>query len=321
MRVTTETAKEYGNDSNGPKALGEFDYSNYAGWMYFVNNEAPNVGITSYQPKDGDVVRFQFTVYGYGTDLSGKEWGNPTPVIEISNKDHLTSLMAEANTNKTVSRARTTSASGVKDVYDKAVKAISAMITPQEEIDKLSEELSEKLEEQQGQEETETVSVTLVNKKYGVSLQGEGLTEDMELQVEPLNKDSKDVERMRKEIQLPQKAVLSIPVGEKYNGKELVVLACSDKDIKQLKGKVANGSVSVEVTELMSFGVVVDTAASEKEVNSGNGTANRNTGGNSSGGKAVKTGYQTPMEVLVLLLTLSGAAVAITAGKKRREQK
>lgn len=419
-KVTTETAKEYGNDSNGPEALGEFDYSNYAGWMYFVNNEAPNVGITSYQPKDGDVVRFQFTVYGYGTDLSGKEWGNPTPVIEISNKDHLTSLMAEANTNKTVSRARTTSASGVKDVYDKAVKAISAMITPQEEIDKLSEELSEKLEEQQGQqgqeetdqkaakeveekinaigekitleskkaieaaraayeklseaqkklvgnletltkaeaelkkleeqqgqqgqEKPETSSVTLVNKKYGVSLQGEGLTEDMELQVEPLNKDSKDVERMRKEItskksvfrlfniklmkngkeiQLPQKAVLSIPVGEKYNGKELVVLACSDKDIKQLKGKVANGSVSVEVTELMSFGVVVDTAASEKEVNggSGTGTANSNTGGNSSGGKGVKTGDQTPMEVLVLLLTLSGAAVAITAGKKRREQK
>ena len=71
----------------------------------------------------------------------------------------------------------------------------------------------------------------------------------------------------------------------------------------------------------MSFGVVVDTAASEKEVNSGSGNANSNTGGNSSGGKAVKTGYQTPMEVLVLLLTLSGAAVAITAGKKRREQK
>lgn len=419
-KVTTETAKEYGNDSNGPEALGESDYSNYAGWMYFVNNEAPNVGITSYQPKDGDVVRFQFTVYGYGTDLSGKEWGNPTPVIEISNKDHLTSLMAEANTNKTVSRARTTSASGVRDVYDKAVKAISAMITPQEEIDKLSEELSEKLEEQQGQqgqeetdqkaakeveekinaigekitleskkaieaaraayeklseaqkklvgnletltkaeaelkkleeqqgqqgqEKPETSTVTLVNKKYGVSLQGEGLTEDMELQVEPLNKDSKDVERMRKEItskksvfrlfniklmkngkeiQLPQKAVLSIPVGEKYNGKELVVLACSDKDIRQLKGKVANGSVSVEVTELMSFGVVVDTAASEKEVNSGSGTgtANSNTGGNSSGGKGVKTGDQTPMEVLVLLLTLSGAAVVMTAGKKRREQK
>ena len=233
--------------------------------------------------------------------------------------------------------------------YEKLSEAQKKLVGNLETLTKAEAELK-KLEEQQGQqgqqgqEKPETSSVTLVNKKYGVSLQGEGLTEDMELQVEPLNKDSKDVERMRKEItskksvfrlfniklmkngkeiQLPQKAVLSIPVGEKYNGKELVVLACSDKDIRQLKGKVANGSVSVEVTELMSFGVVVDTAASEKEVNSGSGTgtANSNTGGNSSGGKGVKTGDQTPMEVLVLLLTLSGAAVVMTAGKKRREQK
>lgn len=230
--------------------------------------------------------------------------------------------------------------------YEKLSEAQKKLVGNLETLTKAEAELK-KLEEQQGQqgqEKPETSTVTLVNKKYGVSLQGEGLTEDMELQVEPLNKDSKDVERMRKEItskksifrlfniklmkdgkeiQLPQKAILSIPVGEKYNGKELVVLACSDKDIRQLKGKVANGSVSVEVTELMSFGVVVDTADSEEEVNSGSGTgtANSNTGGNSSGGKGVKTGDQTPMEVLVLLLTLSGAAVVMTAGKKRREQK
>ena len=233
--------------------------------------------------------------------------------------------------------------------YEKLSEAQKKLVTNLEILTKAEAELK-KLEEQQGQqgqqgqEKPETSTVTLVNKKYGVSLQGEGLTEDMELQVEALNKDNKDVERMRKEItskksifrlfniklmkdgkeiQLPQKAILSIPVGEKYNGKELVVLACSDKDIRQLKGKVANGSVSVEVTELMSFGVVVDTADSEEEVNSGSGTgtANSNTGGNSSGGKGVKTGDQTPMEVLVLLLTLSGAAVVMTAGKKRREQK
>ena len=551
-QVTTETARNNGND--GDNALGEFDYSFMSGWMYHVNGESVNYGISSYKPANGDVLRFQFTMYGYGTDLTGTSWGNPNPVITISNKDNLVAKMADVNEN----RDRWMAVPAVKAVYDEAVKAMENVITPKAEIDAITERLDKamkdheltendqevantviekingigkvtleskkaieearaaynklsenqkklvnnieiltkaeaelkkleeeaaqeeadqkaakeveekinaigekitleskkaieaaraayeklseaqkklvgnletltkaeaelkkleeqqgqqgqeetdqkaakeveekinaigekitleskkaieaaraayeklseaqkklvgnletltkaeaelkKLEEQQGQqgqEKPETSSVTLVNKKYGVSLQGEGLTEDMELQVEPLNKDSKDVERMRKEItskksvfrlfniklmkngkeiQLPQKAVLSIPVGEKYNGKELVVLACSDKDIRQLKGKVANGSVSVEVTELMSFGVVVDTAASEKEVNSGSGTgtANSNTGGNSSGGKGVKTGDQTPMEVLVLLLTLSGAAVVMTAGKKRREQK
>ena len=478
-QVTTETARNNGND--GDNALGEFDYSFMSGWMYHVNGESVNYGISSYKPANGDVLRFQFTMYGYGTDLTGTSWGNPNPVITISNKDNLVAKMADVNEN----RDRWMAVPAVKAVYDEAVKAMENVITPKAEIDAITERLDKamkdheltendqevantviekingigkvtleskkaieearaaynklsenqkklvnnieiltkaeaelkkleeeaaqeeadqkaakeveekinavgekitleskkaieaaraayeklseaqkklvgnletltkaeaelkKLEEQQGQqgqEKPETSTVTLVNKKYGVSLQGEGLTEDMELQVEALNKDSKDVERMRKEItsknsifrlfniklmkngkeiQLPQKAVLSIPVGEKYNGKELVVLACSDKDIRQLKGKVANGSVSVEVTELMSFGVVVDTAASEKEVNSGSGTgtANSNTGGNSSGGKGVKTGDQTPMEVLVLLLTLSGAAVVMTAGKKRREQK
>ena len=411
-QVTTETARNNGND--GDDALGEFDYSFMSGWMYHVNGESVNYGISSYKPVNGDVLRFQFTMYGYGTDLTGTSWGNPNPVITISNKDNLVAKMADVNEN----RDRWMAVPAVKAVYDEAVKAMENVITPKAEIDAITERLDKamkdheltendqevantviekingigkvtlgskkaieearaaynklsenqkklvnnieiltkaeaelkKLEEQQGQqgqqgqEKPETSTVTLVNKKYGVSLQGEGLTEDMELQVEALNKDSKDVERMRKEItskksifrlfniklmkdgkeiQLPQKAILSIPVGEKYNGKELVVLACSDKDIKQLKGKVTNGSVSIEVTELMSFGVVVDTAASGNEVNggSGTGTANSNTGGNSSGGKGVKTGDQTPMEVLVLLLTLSGAAVVMTAGKKRREQK
>ena len=411
-QVTTETARNNGN--GGDNALGEFDYSSMSGWMYHVNGESVNYGISSYKPVNGDVLRFQFTMYGYGTDLTGTSWGNPNPVITISNKDNLVAKMADVNEN----RDRWMAVPAVKAVYDEAVKAMENVITPKAEIDAITERLDKamkdheltendqevantviekingigkvtleskkaieaaraayeklseaqkklvgnletltkaeaelkKLEEQQGQqgqqgqEKPETSTVTLVNKKYGVSLQGEGLTEDMELQVEALNKDNKDVERMRKEItskksifrlfniklmkdgkeiQLPQKAILSIPVGEKYNGKELVVLACSDKDIRQLKGKVANGSVSVEVTELMSFGVVVDTADSEEEVNSGSGTgtANSNTGGNSSGGKGVKTGDQTPMEVLVLLLTLSGAAVVMTAGKKRREQK
>ena len=604
--VTTEAAKEYGNDSNGPEALGQFDYSRYSGWMYFVNNKAPNVGITSYQPKDGDVVRFQFTVYGYGTDLSGTTWGSTNPVVKISNKDKLTKLMAEVNADKDNLMVH----DNVKNAYNAASKAISAMITPQTEIDALSKRLSEamknpgqpdvedqkaakeveekikaigteitleskkaieearaayeklneaqkklvsnlevltkaeeelkklegqqeadqkaakeveekikaigteitleskkaieearaayeklseaqkklvsnlevltkaeeelkklegqqeadqkaakeveekinaigteitleskkaieearaayeklseaqkklvsnlevltkaeeaqkklegqqeadqkaakeveekinaigteitleskkaiegaraayeklseaqkklvsnlevltkaeeelkKLEGQQGQQEEKPIIVTLVNKKYGVSLKGEGLTEDMELKVEPLNKDSKDVERMRKEItskksifrlfniklmkdgkeiQLPKNAILSIPVGEKYNGKELVVLACNDKEIKHLNGKVTDGMVSVEVAELMNFGVVVDAVNSEKDAIVGSGSGNA--GGSSSGNKGVKTGDQTPTEALVLLALLSGVAMMLTVGKRRREQ-
>ena len=100
--MTTETAREWGNEDNGDggDALGEFDYSNYSGWMYHVNGEEVGYGIASYKPKDGDVLRFQFTMYGYGTDLTGRQWGNPNPIIDICNKDEITKLMAEVNADR-----------------------------------------------------------------------------------------------------------------------------------------------------------------------------------------------------------------------------
>ena len=57
--------------------------------MYHVNGEEVGYGIASYKPKDGDVLRFQFTMYGYGTDLTGRAWGNPEPIINICNKDEI----------------------------------------------------------------------------------------------------------------------------------------------------------------------------------------------------------------------------------------
>ncbi len=134
--VTTETAKEEGNDDN---ALGEFDYSRYSGWMYHVNGEEVGYGITSYEPKDGDVLRFQFTMYGYGTDLTGYEYGNPDPVIEICNKDELTKLMAEVNQD----REKLMAVPEVKAAYNEAVQLISAVITPKEKIDAVTAKLRE----------------------------------------------------------------------------------------------------------------------------------------------------------------------------------
>ena len=52
----------------------ELDYTNTSGWMYSVNNVMPEVSIDSYrlgESNNGDVIRLQFTVYGYGADLIG----------------------------------------------------------------------------------------------------------------------------------------------------------------------------------------------------------------------------------------------------------
>lgn len=59
--------------------IGEFDFTMNSGWMYFVNGEYMNVGMSAYFPGDGDEVRLRFTLYS-GADLGvgsdGEVWGN-----------------------------------------------------------------------------------------------------------------------------------------------------------------------------------------------------------------------------------------------------
>ena len=145
--VTTESAREWGNEDNGDggDALGEFDYSNWSGWMYHVNGVEVGYGISAYEPKDGDVLRFQFTLYGYGTDLTGYEYGNPDPVIDICNKDEITKLMADVNED----RENLMAVPEVKAAYDEAVQLISAVITPKADIDAATAKLREAVENAQ----------------------------------------------------------------------------------------------------------------------------------------------------------------------------
>lgn len=86
--------------------LGEFDYYSMSGWMYSVNNEFPNVGSSAYVLKNGDVLRWQFTLYGYGEDVNQGANSSDKSLLtteiaefnKIQNKDLL--LSKEENKNK-----------------------------------------------------------------------------------------------------------------------------------------------------------------------------------------------------------------------------
>ena len=159
----------------------------------------------------------------------------------------------------------------------------------------------------------------LVNKEHGVKLTGEGLTSDMQLSVEKLDKKHADVKLMEKEIskkqqldnpieiQLlkdgkeitrPHKAELQLPVSEKYNGKEVVVLSCDNEKVKKLKGKVKDGFVYVEVESLNSFGTILDKAVS-------------------SGVDKVKTGDETPLAMLSVMFVVGGTLFVVLKRKKK----
>ncbi|MDD6212572.1 MAG: hypothetical protein PUB22_05450 [Clostridiales bacterium] len=86
------------NTGNDDEYLGEFDYSSMSGWMITVNDFMIDVGCSGWvftnsgsQSKyvsdlgNTYVVRWQFSVYGYGSDLGiGSDWN--TPYFEGANK-------------------------------------------------------------------------------------------------------------------------------------------------------------------------------------------------------------------------------------------
>ncbi len=59
--------------------IGEFDFTMESGWLYFVNGEYMNVGMSSYFPADGDEIRLRFSLYSgadVGAGQSGETWGD-----------------------------------------------------------------------------------------------------------------------------------------------------------------------------------------------------------------------------------------------------
>lgn len=91
------------SDKQG-KYLGEFDYYNMSGWMYSVSNigdsklpSFPGVGAAGWRMRDGEVMRWQFTVYGYGSDLNAdnSEWGSASITGDSGDKTALTYKIAQ----------------------------------------------------------------------------------------------------------------------------------------------------------------------------------------------------------------------------------
>lgn len=76
--------------------LSAYDYTAEAGWSWFLNGEYAQVGISGYEPTDGDVMQFRFTVYGYGCDLGidNSSWGGPAALVEFTDTSELVRLAA-----------------------------------------------------------------------------------------------------------------------------------------------------------------------------------------------------------------------------------
>ena len=128
----------FNEDDKKDKKLGEFDYNSWSGWMYSTGDSDnddypsfPGVGASEYRMIDGEVMRWQFTCYGYGADLNADNsaWGTASVVPELGNKSELTWEVAAL-------RKETKDAELEKD--ENFVKAIAVLEDPaatQSEID------------------------------------------------------------------------------------------------------------------------------------------------------------------------------------------
>lgn len=135
--------------------LSEFDYTAEGGFILFVNNAPSPVGISDYEPQSGDVIRFQYSIYGYGSDIGcdNSSWGGSPSLIGDVNRDKATEAVAfamESEKNPDISAQMEVIADldSTQREIDTAEAEILAMLSESEEKPEVEEkpEIEEKPE-------------------------------------------------------------------------------------------------------------------------------------------------------------------------------
>ncbi|MDR0958893.1 MAG: DUF4430 domain-containing protein [Propionibacteriaceae bacterium] len=109
------------------------DYTMFSGWMFTVDDVAPDVYASDVTVADGDVIRVQYSLYGVGADLGlgAAFWGYE--LVEPANGDSVTRTLALlfAAEDREVLLAD----SAVVAARDEALRLLIDQETPQAEID------------------------------------------------------------------------------------------------------------------------------------------------------------------------------------------
>ncbi len=143
-----------------PDWLSQYDYyPSASGWMYCVNGKFPDIIASGVEPKDGDVIRWQFTIVGLGRDIGANpadgenadKWG--ADYIPIAKKDKLTKLVGEVNSSE--EKDELLKDGEVKAAYDNGMKQLEDIASSQEKVDNALKQLNSAIENFETPEEPE----------------------------------------------------------------------------------------------------------------------------------------------------------------------
>ena len=146
------------NDGNTQpnNGLGEYSYNSMAGWMISVNGDNDNGNLTPADiVKDGDVIRYQFSVYGWGADVGLSNYAGMEP-LKVADKTTLTKELAKINENKAVWMNN----ENVKTAYENAIKVATKLMATQDEVDEVVAELKKAENETTTGQDATTVQPT-----------------------------------------------------------------------------------------------------------------------------------------------------------------
>lgn len=118
--------------------LSGMDYYAMSGWNFTVENQIPSYGINDYVPENGDVLRWQYTIVGYGADIGYDtsymaEWGGMSSLIPETDRTEIISVLSEA------------AAAGLTESkeYKNALQICSDLSVTQSELDRACSALNE----------------------------------------------------------------------------------------------------------------------------------------------------------------------------------
>ena len=117
-----------------PGFLSEFDGGDQSGWMYCVNRHFPGVGASGWVLNNKDVMRWQYTRSGYGSDIGqdNSAFGGGSG-IAVADKDALIWRIAEINRDEKT--AFFAEKEGNEAAYNAAMQVLKALGASQDQVD------------------------------------------------------------------------------------------------------------------------------------------------------------------------------------------